>query len=368
MNLWETILLFFSFQAILLGILFGLRKGTDAYSNRLLACFLGCMGYIIFFNVLYWSKLLYTPSFIHLNHTYLVPQSLLAPIFFFYVRSVVDKRKINLFKDFWHMVPASIILFGCSYYFIQSAEVKLSIQKQKNLSDYVFLFGPIGSILSIFMVLYIGYIFKYFPQKVKNDLDLKIWIHAISWSFLGCVFSYLLYYGLVYLGILEVSHDYAITFMMAICVLLIAYFAFNQPEVFNGRPINTIIPVLKYERTSLPKSKAIPAKNQLLEYMDTEKPYLKSDLRLDDLAKKLNLPRHHVSQIINENFEQNFNEFVNKYRVNQAVELLQQENNPYNMKEISYQVGFNNYVTFYKAFKKNTGTVPKTFKNSIKNH
>ena len=41
--------------------------------------------------------------------------------------------------------------------------------------------------------------------------------------------------------------------------------------------------------------------------------------------------------------------------------MLKQNQGAFNMKDIAYEVGFNNYVSFYKAFKKNTGYTPTNF-------
>ena len=141
-----------------------------------------------------------------------------------------------------------------------------------------------------------------------------------------------------------------ITALMAVCVFIVSFFSFNQPEVFNGKPIEAIVPLFKYKKTGIAPDLSLTMKENLLKYMRQEKPYLKSDLRLDDLAQLLDLPRHHTSQIINEHFHLNFNDFINKYRVEAAILLLEQNGQVYNMKEIAYQVGFNNYVSFYKAF------------------
>ena len=44
--------------------------------------------------------------------------------------------------------------------------------------------------------------------------------------------------------------------------------------------------------------------------MEKEKPFIESDPSLQKLAKKLAIPAHHLSQIINEQLQQNFYKFV----------------------------------------------------------
>ncbi|GAA4277075.1 hypothetical protein GCM10022259_17990 [Aquimarina mytili] len=95
--------------------------------------------------------------------------------------------------------------------------------------------------------------------------------------------------------------------------------------------------------------------------METEKPYLDNELRLDYLAKKLNLSRHHMSQVINEHFDLSFFDFINKYRIDEAKEKLSNTTG-LSMSEILYTCGFNNRVSFYKAFKKFTKITPTEYK------
>ena len=123
----------------------------------------------------------------------------------------------------------------------------------------------------------------------------------------------------------------------------------------------------KYRNNHIAEDLSSDIRERLLTLMKVEKPHLRSDLRLDDLARLLKVSRHHASQVINQHFRQNFNDFINSYRIDAAVQLLRDEHVVFSMKEIAYKVGFNNYVSFYKAFKKITGQLPKDFKNQASN-
>ena len=96
--------------------------------------------------------------------------------------------------------------------------------------------------------------------------------------------------------------------------------------------------------------------------------YRDCNLNLETLSKKLNTTRHNTSQIINEHFGMNFFELVNKFRIKEAIKLLEEANNEnVNIIDIAYEVGFNNKVTFNKAFKKATTLTPTQFIEFIKN-
>jgi AraC-like DNA-binding protein len=100
--------------------------------------------------------------------------------------------------------------------------------------------------------------------------------------------------------------------------------------------------------------------------MQSAKPYLEPELTLDELATQLSVKPKMLSQTINELLRQNFFEFINHYRIEEAKRLL---TNPKDKKitvlEVMYEVGFNSKSSFNTIFKKNTGLTPSEFK---KNH
>eukprot|EP00493_Phyllostaurus_siculus_P003852 UN03867 len=53
----------------------------------------------------------------------------------------------------------------------------------------------------------------------------------------------------------------------------------------------------------------------IVQYMEEEQPYLESELSLDALARYTNLSSHHLSEILNQQANKNFYQFVNEYRI-----------------------------------------------------
>lgn len=99
--------------------------------------------------------------------------------------------------------------------------------------------------------------------------------------------------------------------------------------------------------------------------MQTKKPHLQSSITLPEMARRLSIPRHHLSQVINESFNLNFNDLINKYRIDEALVMLQDgDHQNGTILEIAYEVGFNSKSTFNTAFKKHTGITPKEYKNN----
>jgi AraC-like DNA-binding protein len=113
-----------------------------------------------------------------------------------------------------------------------------------------------------------------------------------------------------------------------------------------------------------------PAEAQLLaeklkEYMNLKKPYINPDLCLKDLAEQLNVYPHYVTQILNTLFNQNFYDFVNTYRVNEAKRLIKEgidKSNKVPIITIAYDCGFNSKSSFNRIFKQKIGLTPSEYR------
>jgi AraC-like DNA-binding protein len=104
-------------------------------------------------------------------------------------------------------------------------------------------------------------------------------------------------------------------------------------HIIVQKSIDTGMPA-EFERTELRERKnryknstlSVLEKSQMAEhmkhFMSTEKPYLNNELTLTSLADRLKMKPIHLSQILNEEFNENFYTFINRYRVNESQKLL----------------------------------------------
>ncbi len=95
-----------------------------------------------------------------------------------------------------------------------------------------------------------------------------------------------------------------------------------------------------------------------------EKPYLEPKLTLTTLSKRLEVSPNHLSQIINQYEQQNFNDFINKYRIEEFINNAAQNSN-FSFLAIALDSGFNSKSTFNTVFKKQKGVTPSQFIASI---
>lgn len=119
---------------------------------------------------------------------------------------------------------------------------------------------------------------------------------------------------------------------------------------------------LRYKSSHLSASRRNEIESILLNYVEKNKPYLNPDLKLSDLAKAIDAPVHDVSQVINQNLNKSYHDFINNYRV---IAVKECSSDPtferYTLTAIGQLCGFNSKTSFYRAFKKITGKTPNDY-------
>jgi AraC-like DNA-binding protein len=244
---------------------------------------------------------------------------------------------------------------------IQNAETTLSLNN--TMRFFVI-------IKSVHMLIYTGLLFNL--ERISGPLGINmnriseqksVWTRVIKYGFFGYVSTYILFHVMVDTIGYNLEYDYLISFATSVFIFTIGYVGLSKPdtlyEAHNG---------FKYENSSLGESKSDHYLEKLLLYMEDETPYVDGDLKMEDLAEALDIPRHHLSQIINERLGKNFFEFINSYRVDEAKRIL---SDPERADDIILRValesGFNNKTTFNSAFKSQVGTTPSKYRKKTLN-
>lgn len=357
MNIWILILSLFSILGFILSGVFAIKKEQF---NKLFALLLFMFAFNVFFNILYWTQQK-TKLYAFFHMSYLIPLSLYGGLFFLYLKSITTRKKLSKL-DMFHFLPfiVTMVLYS-GFYFLKPA-IKYQVFIERRALDYVIHIPYFGTLLVAVLLAYSVLVYTRFRNAFKEDREMNLWIRYTMLAFIGFALSFVLYEILVFTQILKIEHDYIITILSVVFIGVVAYLVYLYPVVFNGKPINKVLPFVKYKKTGLRKEDAIQLKERLLEIMEKDRPYLNADLRLIHLSEMLAVPRHHTSQVINEYFHTNFFDFINQYRVSESEKLLKTDVQDQTMEGIAYQSGFNNRVSFYKAFKKFNGVTPTHYK------
>lgn len=120
----------------------------------------------------------------------------------------------------------------------------------------------------------------------------------------------------------------------------------------------------KYGTSAISGDMSAKLYQQLLHILDTSDAIYATGFRLDDLAALAGMPSHYVSQIINENSGDNFNQLLNQYRIREVQRRLRDKAGYGNItiEGVAAGVGFMSRSTFAKIFKRYTGLTPTQYR------
>ena len=285
---------------------------------------------------------------------------LIGPLFYFYTKSLLERDFHFKKRDLFHAVPFLIVEFYLIVKFNIISDFKIWRNSMDMFSNGVFLLQNLLYFILIFKMLKKhGLSLRTFFTD-KKELKYN-WIRfLIIGSFVIWV-SKLQSFSFWYISRNSKWCPYTATtyfLVLFLFVTTIVFMSLKKPLVFLfGK---------KYANSGLSKKDKLRCKNRLLEFMEKEKLYLDPELKLDALAKNLSVSSNHLSQIINEMFNQKFNDFVNRYRVQECIDCIKDKNNGHKtLLRIALECGFNTKATFNSSFKKFTGVTPSQFQ---KNH
>lgn len=142
--------------------------------------------------------------------------------------------------------------------------------------------------------------------------------------------------------------------------VLYANFLILFNRKYQQEPVKEIS---RYSNKKISGEQADSFASKLKKLMDAEELYKNPNLKLGDLASRMNMPAHQLSQLLNDNLGKSFATYINEYRINEACEKI--ESGSYlKIEEIGYEVGFNSKSTFFSTFKKIKNTTPLLYKQS----
>lgn len=289
---------------------------------------------------------------------------LLFPLFYIYVQqvSILSKNKLN----YGVLIPGVLEFIIGIVVFFQDKDSKIEIEE--SLWYNLILLG--GLIFSFFIGFRTLNFIKKHTKELKDQYTSTEY-RELRWArrFVG--------FGLLFTFIAIVSglFDTGFYFLITISIINVMLLYWISVRGILQQNVKTLIPIESNEKTvdksdknngSLLNSEST---TQLLQeikkYIQDEKVYTVPDLTIIDIAEKIGAHPKRISGVINSQLNQNFNSYINSFRVEKAKELLRSDiANSLSVEGIGNEVGFQSKSTFYDAFRKYTGTTPSRFKNS----
>ncbi|WP_196886124.1 helix-turn-helix domain-containing protein [Aureivirga sp. CE67] len=277
-------------------------------------------------------------------HWFFFYDLLFITFFFLFIKyQYSDKKKFDQ-RDFVYFIP---------YLIFTVFEIFENVFFIENAFTSVIMRIPIMLVISYYLVntIYITY------KKAE-----KKW-----------VLYFLIPYTIIFLveklaDILYQKHD-SIPFIesygiIGLSVLLFYIIIFNF--IINPKSVLPKPKLEKYKSSNLKKDTIETEKQRILDLFEKEKIFKNKEIKVNDVAKQLGISRQQLSEILNLHLGGNFQDILNKYRVEEFINYLQDEKyKNYTLLGIAFEVGFSSKTSFYTCFKKEKGMTPNAFKKSL---
>ncbi len=373
-TIWELIILLGAAQGGFLSVVFLAQRRGNLLAKRILGVLLLVFSLRLLEIAAFWTKyLLLWPHF--WTTTFALPY-LFGPLLYLYIANSASKNNQLTGKTLAHFVPFLFVFVAQIPFFTLSADLKReylanfiysqndAVSSTAIVATFVFLLQlPHLAIYTFFTLRRLKPINLVPASKSQHVLLKTNWLWRLTFGFCCLFCLWLTHAASLNFGFPYIKwFDYAAVYGMTFGIYAIGYTAISQPEIhteINGDAGP------KYQKSTLSPKETSAIVGRIVEIMRQKKPWLENDLRLPKLAKIVGIPTHHLSQVINEQFDLNFFDFVNGYRVEEAKKLILDERTKhFTFLRIAYDVGFNNKTSFNSAFRKHTGMTPSEFRRN----
>lgn len=235
-------------------------------------------------------------------------------------------------------------------------------------SVLLYFFGILGEnyiwITLAYLALFIAYsVFKFWSFFINRAQDNIVKFNRITLIFFTLISLKMFLFETLdkYLSVLEM-----IIFMYSVALFLRVVFKFNlQSGVVSYEPNEGEKMLRDREATSeigyltndQLDDRDDNIRRRLIKYFEEEKPYLRADLSINEVASYLYSNKSYVSRVINDHFKKNFNQFVNFYRIEEAKRIFMTDRS-LSITNWYQKAGFGSMASFCISFRIYTGASP----------
>lgn len=277
---------------------------------------------------------------------------LVGPLLYFYIFRYLQ---LPIQRAWLHFVPV------LTYVFIL---VPLHIYMVKNPDFEFFEFHIQRSDFNYLVIPKIVLAFVYIFLTFRHVLSQR-WLSLILWIFLAETTALALFYFQFLFTQADIFSDFMVSSIMVVAVNVIAISGLLKSSVFGGKPDTNPIETPPPPKEPENRNHLQPMYEKVRKYVEDSEIYKNKNVKLSDLAGTLFLSEKQLSQAINECFGDNFNAFINSYRIQLAESMLVDTAYSYfTIDAIAEECGFSNKVSFYKAFKRTHQMSPKEYKET----
>jgi AraC-like DNA-binding protein len=283
---------------------------------------------------------------------------LVGPLLYLYLRAILFDSPLG-WRSALHFAPFVLATLALLPFYLQSAAAKLAWMLHRGAPPWYLGLAAAGKTL-----LFLSYIVACFGlMRAARDSALalglrrlmKIWVVGglLSVSALAVEFAEVA---------LPISADAIGALALLVFVYATALLAIRLPLSYRPQPEPAPAKV-RYAASAMDEQAKTGFLAALAKSVVTDQAYRNGELKLEELAALTAMTAHELSQLINETFGKNFQDYLNGYRV-EALKLALRapESAPDSILELGLACGFNSKSALNRIFKNHTGLTPSEFR------
>lgn len=375
--LYDLIIYTPMFTALFWSIVLLTTRGREGRAKMIFGIFMFVSFLLYLSHAVYFQEV--ERAYLFIDPIYTFATLSVYPLYYWYIRQLTVDRAIN-FNHLNLLIPATLLsgLTAIFYALMDSGERSHYIHQfifGNGVIDlpstliwaqvYTYIVARFTFVIIIFYVFFKGRpSVKKYNQRIANhfsNLSKKTihWVNKMLYLFIA---TSILSITLNFLGrsfFLDSPYLLAIPSVIFTSLYFsIGFLAYHQKYDIS----NVNMPAVETSNTNdiEPKGNNKLLKSLIIEF-EENKVYRQQELKITELAALMNTNRTYISNLINQEFKCSFNEYVNRFRIEEAKQLIV-ANNEEPMEQIAIKVGYGSLSTFFRTFKIQEGMTPSHFK------
>lgn len=349
MTVLRYLLFFYSLSSIFIsGGLFFQKKGRPQLMLSLFALLFG----LEMLDYLYSTSrfVLMLPDFYGIY--YFLVGFIYGPVLWFHFKTLIDPDRKDTYWSLLHFVPFLLSII----YFHDVLALSGAERMAYNKDHFYDRIMPMNYARAGHLLLYgIGFILLIYKSRQLLTANNRLYAIIICsiYFITAVIVSWLTMFA-------DHWRQFIVYYFLASTIVFIVGFVlYSQPNFLDGI-------AKKYLHSGLDDLMMQRIVGKVESVFKADQLYLDRELTLYKLAEQISEKPHFISQTLSSHLGVNFNDYVNRYRIEHAKCMLKSEKyTHYKIEAIALESGFNNKVTFNKAFGKFVSTTPSAFREGL---
>ncbi len=295
-----------------------------------------------------------------------------GPLLYFYVRRLLTGELPSRWP--LHLLPLLVQVVYYTVLFAQPLDWKYEYQNRFHAPWIVPAETGLAVVSALLYWVAAARIFRAYrewvPQRVSDSEDYNLtWVRNFLVGLVGGILVWMAFEGVSqWITPLSYEHMYWLYLMVAVLTYSFGISGYRHAELKYPEMTRESL-ALTSESVAADPAPVVargPDWPQRLagfsENLRSDELYLNLDLTLDGLARELATNSWTLSRSINEGAGENFNDYVNRFRVERVQKRLLDPKETRSILEVALDCGFKSKTSFNRSFKKLVGATPSAWR------